>query len=257
MNHKLSIQAFSVRDVMTTAAQTAETFRTLASYGFTGVQTAGFPTTAEDYAAATQAAGLRIIGTHAPFDLLLNTEEAVRVHRILGTTNAGIGGMPGIFSRDFSVKILDSCIEKANQVGENLSKYGMKFTYHHHAAEFAKLGNETMMDILVRELDPNTTSFVLDTYWLQHGGVNILEWLEKLAGRVDILHLKDKGVPFGSNDGAITELGNGNINFREVLRVAEATGVQECCYEQDGNFAANSLESAKQSADYFYSIMGD
>lgn len=254
MKKELSIQAFSVRDVMTTPDQVAETFKTLAGYGFTGIQTAGFPVSAEEYAAAAKAAGLRIVGTHVSLDLLLNTPEAVRVHQLLGTTNAGIGGMPGLWDSDFSREKLDDCIAKANQVGENLSKYGMKFTYHHHAKEFAKIGNETMMDILVTELDPHNTSFVLDTYWLNHGGVNILEWIEKLAGRVDILHLKDKGVPFGSNDGAITELGNGNINFRGVLRTAKAAGVQEFCYEQDGNFTVNSLESAKQSAAYFFSI---
>ena len=255
MKKELSIQAYTVRDRMATAEQTADTFKQLASFGFTGIQTAGFPTTAEDYAAAAKAAGLRIVGTHASFDLLMDTAEAVRVHNILGTTNAGIGGMPGLWDADFNKAKLDDCIEKANQVGENLSKFGMKFTYHHHAKEFAKIGNETMMDILVRELDPKTCTFVLDTYWLQHGGVAILEWLEKLAGRVDILHLKDKGIPFGSNDGDITELGNGNINFKEVIRVAEATGVQEYCYEQDRNFVVNSLESARQSAEYFFSIV--
>ena len=255
MKRELSIQAYTVRDRMTTAEQTADTFKQLASFGFTGIQTAGFPTTAEDYAAAAKTAGLRIVGTHASFDLLMDTAEAVRVHNILGTTNAGIGGMPGLWDADCNKAKLDDCIAKANQVGENLSKYGMKFTYHHHAKEFAKIGNETMMDILVRELDPKTCTFVLDTYWLQHGGVAILEWLEKLAGRVDILHLKDKGIPFGSNDGDITELGNGNINFKEVIRVAEATGVQEYCYEQDRHFVMNSLESAKQSAEYFFSIV--
>ena len=255
MKNELSIQAYTVRDVMTTAEQTADTFRKLASFGFTGIQTAGFPTTPEDYAAAAKAAGLRIIGTHLEFSLLLDTPQAVRIHSLLGTTNAGIGGMPGMWDPDFSRETLADCIEKANRAAAGLSRYGMKFTYHHHAKEFSRIGGETMMDILVRELDPETTSFVLDTYWLQHGGVAILEWLEKLAGRVDILHLKDKGVPFGSNNGAITELGNGNINFRDVIRAARDTGVQELCYEQDGNFAVNSLESARQSAAYFFSIL--
>ena len=77
------------------------------------------------------------------------------------------------------------------------------------------------------------------------------------ANMTDILvqWSKDKGIPFGSNDGDITELGNGNINFKEVIRVAEAIGVQDYCYEQDRNFVVNSLESAKQSAEYFFSII--
>ena len=110
MKKELSIQAYTVRDRMATAEQTADTFKQLASFGFTGIQTAGFPTTAEDYATAAKAAGLRIVGTHASFDLLMDTAEAVRVHNILGTTNAGIGGMPGLWDADFNKAKLDDCI---------------------------------------------------------------------------------------------------------------------------------------------------
>ncbi|MDR9824700.1 hypothetical protein RCJ22_03655, partial [Vibrio sp. FNV 38] len=138
--------------------------------------------------------------------------------------------------------------------GEALKPYGMKFTFHHHSREFAKVGNDIIMDILAREMNPETTSFVLDTCWLQNGAVSVVEWIEKLAGRVDILHLKDRGIPNGSNDGVITELGNGNINFKAVIKAAENAGVKEYCYEQDNNFKVNSLESAKQSAEYFFSL---
>lgn len=61
-----------------------------------------------------------------------------------------------------------------------------------------------MMDVLVDGLDPKTTSFVLDTYWVQHGGGDVRAWMEKLAGRIDILHLKDMGMA-GSQ--YITEIG--------------------------------------------------
>lgn len=251
MKKELSIQAFSVRDVMNTAEETADTFKKLASYGFTGIQTAGaFAFSVEDYAKAAREAGLRVVGTHIPFDLFDNIEEVVRIHRILGTTNAGIGHW-----WDTSLEKVLAFTEKVNKIGEALSQYGMKFTFHHHSREFAKIGNDTIMDILVKEMNPKTTSFVLDTYWLQNGGVNVLEWIEKLAGRVDILHLKDWGVPMGSRDGTIVELGAGNLNFKDIIRVAEASGVQEYCYEQDGNHKINSLESARQSAEYFFSLV--
>lgn len=257
MKHELSIQMYSVRDHMGTEQEAAETFRKLASYGFTGAQTAGaFPFGVERYAELAKEAGLRIIGTHTDFNLLRRTEEAVRVHRVLGTTNAGIGGMPGIFAPEFCPKTVTDFIEQANEVAKNLAPYGMKFTYHNHAKELTKIGNETVMEILARELDPKNISFVLDVYWLQHGGVSPVKWIEKLAGRIDILHLKDKGVPFGSNDGAITELGAGNIDFTEILRAAEAAGVKEYCYEQDTNFAVDSLESARVSAEFFASLVG-
>lgn len=256
MKKTLSIQAWSVRDKMNTAEETRETFKALASYGYTGVQTAGpFSFGVEEYAAAAHENGLEIVGTHWSMNNLLDTEDAVRTHKILDTKYAGVGGMSGVKEEGWSKEALLKYIDTCNSVGEALAPYGFTFTYHHHGFEFASYGNETIMDILVKGLNPKTTSFVLDTHWLQAGGVNVVEWLKKLEGRVKILHLKDYGIRFGENYGFITELGNGNINFNEVIKVAEGTGVEHLCYEQDNNHKVNSLESAKVSAEYFYSIM--
>lgn len=257
MLKELSIQAFSVRDNLLTAQDAADTFKKLASYGFTGVQTAGVPAYGfEEYGRLAKEAGLRIIGTHLSLDFHEDLEKSVPLHNMLGTTNCGIGCMPNWNAPEFGAEKLNEFITRANALGEKLSKYGMKFTYHNHSFEFSKIKGERIMDILVREFDPKTVSFVLDTYWLQHGGGNVLEWIEKLAGRVDILHLKDKGVPFGGTmDGVITELGAGNLNFRDILRVAEDTGVKEYCYEQDGNFRVSALESAKESAQYYFDLV--
>lgn len=255
MNKDLSIQVFSVRDKMTTAEDTSATFKALASYGYKGVQTAGaFAFGVEEYAAAAKDAGLRVVGTHLNIDILSDIDEAVKIHKTLGTKYAGIGSMPGLWEADFSADTVYNFIEKANNVISKLKENGLTFTYHHHDREFAKIGNETIMEILIRELD-QSASFVLDTYWLQTGGVNILEWLGKLEGRVKILHLKDYVVPFDKRGGMITQLGSGNINFKEVIKAAEAYGVEDLCYEQDNAVEGDSLAFAKASAEYFYSII--
>lgn len=112
-----------------------------------------------------------------------------------------------------------------------------------------------MLDILRRELDPDNTSFVLDTYWLQYGGVSVTETVSRFAGRLDILHLKDMRIPFGENDPQMTALGGGNLDFPEIIRAAEDAGVTHLCYEQDGGHEGDTLESARISAEYFYSII--
>ncbi len=187
-------------------------------------------------------------------DLFNDTDETVRVHSVLGTKNAGVGGMPCLWSPDFCKEAVYAFIENAQKVAAAFAERGLTFTYHHHDREFAKIGNETIMELLIRELSFNT-SFVMDTYWLQAGGVNILEWIKKLEGKIEILHLKDYMVPFEKGGCIMTELGNGNINFKEVIKVAEGCGVEYLCYEQDRNYKEDSLLSAKQSAEYFYSII--
>ena len=255
VNKELSIQVYSVRDKMTTEQETFETFNTLASYGYKGIQTAGCCDWGyENYAKASKQAGLKIIGTHLPLDLLEDIDETRHIHGLFETKYAGVGGMPELWSEAFSEKHVIDFIERANKVAASFEGTGLTFTYHHHEREFAKIGNQTIMDILLSNLDKKI-SYVLDTYWLQAGGVNIIEWLKKLEGRVKILHLKDFAVPFGKSGFYITEMGNGNINFKEVIKAAECYGVEEFCYEQDTGYKTNSLESAKQSAEYFYSIV--
>lgn len=125
-------------------------------------------------------------------------------------------------------------IDKVNTLAEKLSQHGMKFSYHHHSHEFAKIpGGDRIIDYMVDGFDKKNVSFVLDTYWLNHAGVDVCQWIEKLAGRVDILHLKDCAITLGANDGHITMCGDGNINFASVIKTAEATGVKHLCVEQD------------------------
>ena len=80
---------------------------------------------------------------------------------------------------------------------------------------------------------------------------------EKLAGWVDILHLKDKEVAFGSNDGHITEVGSGNLDFASIIKTAEATGVKHLCVEQDTwPLGFDSIDCVKKSYDYLAKLLG-
>lgn len=251
MYKELGLQLYSVRNHMETEEGVKETFRRLAEIGYTEAQTAGaFPIPVEKFAEYAKEAGIKIVGTHYGFPADVDDiEEYVNVHRILGTTNAGVGG--GAYGKT-KAEVM-AYVEQVNRLAENLSKYGMKFTYHHHSHEFAKVpGGDRVIDYMVDGFDKKNVSFVLDTYWLQNAGANVCGWIEMLAGRVDILHLKDRAVKFGTNEGFITEVGSGNIDFAAVLKSAEATGVKHLCVEQDTwPLGFDSIDCVKKSYDYF------
>lgn len=250
MYKDLGLQLYSVRNFMTDENSVRETFKKLREIGYTEAQTAGaFPCDVKAYADAAKSAGIKIVGTHYampenPDDL----DEYIEIHKILGTTNAGVGG--GAYGN--TKKTVLDYIDKVNRIAENLSKHGMKFTYHHHSHEFAKVGDARVIDYMVDGFDKANVSFVLDTYWLQNAGVNINSWIEMLAGRVDILHIKDRAVKLGTNEGYITEVGSGNIDFVSALKVAEDTGVKHICVEQDTwPLGFSSLDCVKKSYDYY------
>lgn len=106
------------------------------------------------------------------------------------------------------------------------------------------------MDYLVDGFDKNNVSFCLDTYWVQFAGGSPTEWIKKLSGRIDILHLKDMATKKeGDFSGYITEVGRGNMDFDSIVKAAEESGVKYYCVEQD-TCPGDPLDSLKLSADY-------
>lgn len=251
---ELGLQIYTVRKYTATPEDMAEAMKQIREIGYTSVQTAGAPATidaAKQYKASADAAGLSICGTHISWQLLLDDiDTAIEIHKILGTDNVGIGGMP-TEARE-SKENLFAFIKQANSIARRLAKEGMKFTYHNHSFEFKKYDGKTIMDILIDEFDSNI-SFVLDTYWVQHGGYDVRKLMERLAGRIDILHLKDMGACGGEkfNVPYITEIGNGNINFEDIIPLGERIGVKHFVVEQDLNFTTgDAMESIKTSYEY-------
>ena len=251
MFKKIGVQLWTVREFMNDKESIKRTFALLKELGYDEVQTAGCKIPFEEFGELAKEAGLEIVGTHDNFKKMrTDTEASMADHRALNTTNMGVGGF------NFSTAAeVEEFIKNANTVADKIYEHGFKFTYHNHSREFARLENgKTGMEMLIEGLDPEKTSFVLDTYWVQHGGGNPVEWIEKLAGRIDILHLKDMAVTVEGKQ-FYAEIGRGNINFEAVIDAAEKAGVKYLCVEQD-ECPGDPFESLKISSDYLRNLLG-
>lgn len=256
MFKKLGVQAYTFRDSYdgdnANEKTLAEAFGRVKAIGYDEIQTAGFGKVGiEKYAQLAHEAGLDIVGTHYDYNEMLNdTDEAMRKHKeILKCSIMGIGGMPG-YARN-SKEGLFKFIDEFNKIGDKVKPYGFKITYHNHSFEFVRIdGSKTIMDYLYEGLNPETVSFCLDTHWVQRGGGNPTTWVQKLAGRIDILHLKDMAVV--ENNGVqplIAEIGSGNIDFDSIVDASAKSGVKYYCVEQD-ICPGDPIDSLKISADY-------
>ncbi len=267
---EFGLQAFTVRDHLDSKEDVRQAFKELKAMGYSHIQTALIHQHEPEFLKEiADEAGIYYCGTHYPWDKICDdVEDTVRAHRILGTTNLGIGSLPIPARTD--INEFNAFVKKFNEMAEIYHKYGFKLTYHNHSFEFVKLdGEKTLFDRLVDELNPEATSFVLDTYWLQHAGVDVKATIERLAGRVDILHIKD--MKYSKNtynvveviDGkpvikeltiqapVITEIGEGNLNFKDIIETAEKCGVKYFVVEDDrAPDNADSYIAVKKSADY-------
>ena len=218
-----------------------ETFEKLAALGYTEGQTAGKES--EEYARLAKKYGIDIVGTHIGYDRIVNdVDKTIKLHEALGTTNIGIGAMPYEGRRDYDG--LMRFIEGYNNAAEIYAKHGFKLTYHNHSFEFVRIKDDkTAMDLLVESFDKKNISFVLDTCWVANAGADVRHWLEKLSGRVDILHLKDIKPVYVDDSfwtqSRLCEVGEGSIWWDGVLETAERTGVKHYVVEQDNYWIDN------------------
>ncbi|MBQ7335751.1 MAG: sugar phosphate isomerase/epimerase [Clostridia bacterium] len=254
MFQNLGLQLFTIRDYMKDAEFANLSFRRLHELGYTEAHTFNSNLDDQTLVDLLTKNGIHIIGTHYKLDKILhNPEETVRAHRLMGTTNIGIGALPN--EARISLDGLKSFIKSYNAAAEQYAKEGFKLTYHNHSFEFERIdGYKTILEIMAEEFDPQNISFVLDTAWVAAGGGDVCGWMEKLAGRVDILHLKDYTVkiPRSSKTPEIqlAEIGNGNLCWDAILATAEKIGVKHYIVEQDGDFDDTPFNSLRMSAEF-------
>jgi sugar phosphate isomerase/epimerase len=113
-----------------------------------------------------------------------------------------------------------------------------------------RIGGQPILDIIYGETDPHFLQAELDTYWIQIGGGNPVEWCEKMANRMPMLHIKDLGVN-EEHTAVYREIGQGNLNWPAIIGAAEASGCLWFIVEQDGNWIDDDpFKSLRMSFEY-------
>ncbi len=137
---------------------------------------------------------------------------------------------------------------RLNAAGRVLHEAGLVLCYHNHSIEFRRLAGRAILEIIYDETDPRHLQAEPDTYWIQHGGGDVVAWCERLTGRLPTAHLKDYGIN-NENQPTYCEVGNGNLDWRRIIPALEAAGCQWYTVEQD-TCPGDPFESLKQSFEY-------
>lgn len=125
-----------------------------------------------------------------------------------------------------------------NQIGQVMKEAGMQFGYHNHNFEFATVeGKVPYFDVMLAELDKDLVTMELDMFWSTKAGQNPVDIIKKYPGRFQLFHLKDmysNQPPFYEvikDD--IAPVGEGVINFREIIAAKDTAGMKYMIVEQD------------------------
>lgn len=125
---------------------------------------------------------------------------------------------------------------------------GLGFAYHNHGFEFEDHNGQIGFDIILNETDPELVKLQLDWYWVMHSSkLRPAEWIAKAPKRYVMWHIKD----MDKITRDYSELGNGSIDYNQILPEASQEGLEFYYLEQGGNFAKDSMQSIADSAIYF------
>ena len=81
----------------------------------------------------------------------------------------------------------------------------------------------------------------IDTHWIQRGGGNPVSWIKRLNKRMDVIHLKDYGIEtpdvtkIWSYSPVMEPVGDGSLEWGEIIPAAEQCGVKVFVVEHDAN----------------------
>ena len=246
---KITAQLYNTRDYCKTPDGIESTLRRIKAIGFDVIQISGFgPCDPDLIAGWVKELGLEVCITHSPWPRISDPAELKKLiaeHRKLGCRIIGLGARPGDAYPN-SYEGWTRFIKKANEVTKQIKDEGLDFSYHNHDFEFQKWNGVTAIDRLIEET-PDLL-FTLDTFWVQAGGGNPVKYIKKLQGRIKVVHFKDFRIH--NNERQFAEIGQGNLDWDEIISVCNSTGITYAAIEQDSNWLADPFQSLAMSREF-------
>lgn len=143
------------------------------------------------------------------------------------------------------------------RIANEVAEAGLQLCYHNHAFEFGQASDGARwLDVLMQATAPSGMKLEVDVFWVAVTGANPIDVIRQYAGRIALLHLKDKhpGTAATLREDqvarqAFVEVGSGALDVPAILAAARAAGVAHVFVEQD-HTPGDPVESLRKS--YLY-----
>ncbi len=257
---KMGYQLYSIRDEM--AKDPVSTLTALKAMGYEDFETYGYDTDqdtfygfkSKDFNKILEDLEVTVTSGHygfAPFlDPSDKTLERFVDQCIVGAkaVNSNYITWPWIAPEQRTLENFKRMPDMLNKIGEQVVASGLGFAYHNHGFEFEDHDGQMGIDIIINETDPELVKLQMDMYWVMHAAKTTPKKLiNDQPGRYVMWHIKDMDKV--SRD--YSELGNGSIDYLDILPDPMKSGLEFCYIEQGGNYATSSMQSAADSAAYY------
>jgi sugar phosphate isomerase/epimerase len=260
-NQKYGLQLFSLReqlpkDVKGVIAKVAEagykqveTFGYSKEHGFWGLSAAEFKK-------LLRTNGLTTPSGHYGMDSFLKSgnineiDDAIEAAAILEQTYVTIPYIgPDLRQNANDLKSITNWV---NVAAKRVQNAGLKLGYHNHNFEFEPVEGQMLLEMLLKNTDPDLVDFEMDVYWVVRAGQDPIQWLNNYPGRFKLIHAKDMDK---ADPKLNTEVGSGSIDFKKIFAATKSEGVKYYIVEQE-NFKMDPYASIVQSNKYLRETLG-
>lgn len=237
---QIAAQLYTLRDFTKTRDGFIECLDKVAEMGYAGVQISAVgcmegeapEVSSVEAGNLLKERGLVCCATHRPLSSLIENPEAeAQFHQDLGCHYTAIGSLgPGVDIKnpdDWS-----SLAARLSSAAAGLEPWGLAVGYHNHAMEWQRIGEKGIhpFEILFAETS-DLVEFELDTYWAALAAQDPALLIDRLAGRISMVHVKDL-IPV---EWSVTyaPVGEGNLDWESILAACEEAGTEWLIVEQD------------------------
>lgn len=214
-----------------------------ASYDFKTGKTYGY--SMKEFKQMVEDNGLKVLSAHVnppirDYTTASNREKVYDFWKKCAADHAELGVkylvQPGLPQTN-NVEEVKTVAEVFNKAGEIVKGNGFPFGYHNHNSEFYSVvpgGKEPsygrgakgdkIYDLFLANTDPEKVFFEMDVYWTVMGMNDPVDYLQRFANRIKLLHIKDRFV-----------LGqSGMMNFEMIFKTFYANGYKDYFVELEG-----------------------
>jgi sugar phosphate isomerase/epimerase len=252
---RIGLQLYSVRDRLQRDFE--GTLAEVSAIGYTEVEFAGyFDRSPREIRGMLDRHGLTAPSAHIPYDalgakwtgILEDCRKMGHEYVVCPSIDAAVVQEKGGWKR---------AAETFNRAAESARKAGIQFAFHNHVSEFTPVDGRLAYDLLLEETDPDLVKMEMDMCWIVVAGQDPQTYFDRWPGRFVMVHIKDlktiskrtgyEPVDLDRLNPDMTTVGNGVIDWKHMLHLAEKAGVKHYFVENDalhssGEFLSGSYK---------------
>jgi len=228
---RVGLQLYTLREL--TSRDFKGTLAEVSRLGYRGVELAGYGgLSAIELKSVLDELGLEPIGSHVSIERLTDAlDEEIAYNKTIGNTRLIMPYLVPEARRH--ADDWRSIAERLDAIGRKCAAQGMTLLYHNHEFELTdQVDGKTVLDALYDIVPAEELQFELDVCWIRYADHDPAAYINRYAGRVPLVHLKDLQV---EEDGKplTVELGTGVVDLKACIRAAAEAGAEWLVVEQD------------------------